>query len=46
MRRPELIAGLGGAAVWPLAAQARRAAIPVINRLSDLASPRPHSSRG
>jgi putative ABC transport system substrate-binding protein len=41
MRRPELIAGLGGAAVWPLAARAQRAALAIIDRLLDLASLRP-----
>ena len=46
MRRPELIAGLGGAAVWPLAARAQRAALAVIDRLLDVASLRPFLKGG
>ena len=37
MPRPESTAGLGGLAVWRLAARAQQAAAPVINRLLHLA---------
>ena len=45
IRRRDFIAGLGGAAAWPLATRAQQRALPVVGYVSVAGDPRSVSAR-